>query len=240
MTSPHCRDPIRANHRQQGTFVVLISGQERAQALAVSTACNRHQSPPTERIKKDGKLLTRLMKAIAVVEIVDHIEVDPDRPTIAAGNHQSLLDVFMAVAFCYQADVSCRLVVQARYFESKLGGRWLRRIGCIPLSTETKEEAFAEVRAALAAARIGRHHARGSADQTRGAQRPRSVPSAPALLNSPVRPGQRCDQSLSTVRVWRGRAPVGQRSASVTAQSSPCVWANRSTFTVPMIKRTPS
>ena len=102
-----------------------------------------------KKIQKDGKLVTRLMKAIAVVDIVDYIEVDPDRPTIAAGNHQSLLDVFMSVAFCYQANVSCRLVVQARYFESRLGGRWLRRIGCIPLSTENKEEAFAEVRAAL-------------------------------------------------------------------------------------------
>ena len=100
-------------------------------------------------IQKDGKVLTFLMKAVAVVRIQNHIEVDPDRPTIAAGNHQSLLDVFMAAAFCYQANVGCRLLVQARYFDNKLAGRWLRRIGCIPLSSDNKEEAFAEVRAAL-------------------------------------------------------------------------------------------
>ena len=102
-----------------------------------------------EQIQKDGKLLTFLMKAIAVARIQDQIEVDPDRPTIIAGNHQSLLDIFMSVAFCYQANVSCRLLVQARYFDGKLTGRWLRRIGCIPISKDNKEEAFAEVRAAL-------------------------------------------------------------------------------------------
>lgn len=90
-----------------------------------------------------------MMKAVAIVRIQDHIDVDPDRPTIVAGNHQSLLDVFMSAAFCHQADVSCRLLVQSRYFENKLANRWLRRIGCIPLSGENKDEAFAEIRAAL-------------------------------------------------------------------------------------------
>lgn len=102
-----------------------------------------------KQIQKDGKLLTFLMKAVAIVRIPDHIEVDPDRPTLVAGNHQSLLDVFLSAALCYQANVGCRLLVQARYFENRLAGRWLRRIGCIPLSGDTKDEAFAEVRAAL-------------------------------------------------------------------------------------------
>lgn len=101
-------------------------------------------------IKKDGKVLTRVMKVVATLDIVEYIEVDPDRPTIAAGNHQSLLDIFLAAAFCYRADVSCRLIVQARYFENRIAGRWLRRIGCIALSVENKEEAFAEIQAALA------------------------------------------------------------------------------------------
>jgi len=101
-------------------------------------------------IQKDGKIVVQLMKLFARARFPDGIEVDPDRPTIAAGNHQSLLDVFCAVAFCYRCNVSCRLLVQARYFETKLGGRWLRRIGCIPLSGETKDAAFAEVKAALA------------------------------------------------------------------------------------------
>ena len=100
-------------------------------------------------IQKDGKIARTLMKSIAQVHLPDRIEVDQDRPTIAAGNHQSLLDVFLAAAFCYSTDVSCRFMVQARYFDNKIAGRWLRRIGCIPLSSETKESAFAEARASL-------------------------------------------------------------------------------------------
>jgi len=89
------------------------------------------------------------MKAVAVVRIDTDFEIDPVRPTLVAGNHQSLLDVFMAAAFCYQTKLSCRFLVQARYFENKLAGRWLRRIGCIPLSAENKDEAFSEILAAL-------------------------------------------------------------------------------------------
>ena len=89
------------------------------------------------------------MKAVAVVRIDTDFEIDPVRPTLVAGNHQSLLDVFMAAAFCYQTNLSCRFLVQARYFENKLAGRWLRRIGCIPLSAENKDEAFSEILAAL-------------------------------------------------------------------------------------------
>lgn len=101
------------------------------------------------RIQRDGRLLTWLMKPVAIVRLQDHIDIDPDRPTLVAGNHQSLLDVFLSAAFCYRADVSCRLLVQSRYFENPLAGRWLRRVGCIALSPENKDEAFAEVRAAL-------------------------------------------------------------------------------------------
>lgn len=41
-------------------------------------------------------------------------------------------------------------MVNARYFNNGLSGRWLRRIGCIPLDASTKDAAFAEARAALA------------------------------------------------------------------------------------------
>jgi len=102
-----------------------------------------------KQIQRYGRLLTFLMKAVAVVRIDTDFEIDPVRPTLVAGNHQSLLDVFMAAAFCYQTNLSCRFLVQARYFENKLAGRWLRRIGCIPLSAQNKDEAFSEILAAL-------------------------------------------------------------------------------------------
>lgn len=101
-------------------------------------------------IQRDGRLVRQMIKAVAVLHMPDDLPVDQERPTIAAGNHQSLLDVFCSAAFCYHLGVGCRLLVQARYFENKIAGRWLRRIGCIPLSGETKDEAFAEARAALA------------------------------------------------------------------------------------------
>jgi len=109
------------------------------------------QPSPTatdKQIKRDGRVISRLIKAVAVVRMPDGLEVDPDRPTIAAGNHQSLLDVFCAAMFCHRTNVSCRFLVQARYFEG-IKGKWLRRVGCIPLNTDTKEEAFGEATASL-------------------------------------------------------------------------------------------
>jgi 1-acyl-sn-glycerol-3-phosphate acyltransferase len=110
------------------------------------------QPKPTatdKQIKRDGRLLLQLMKAIAKVRMPSGIDVDPDRSTIAAGNHQSLLDVFLAAGFCHANNVSCRFLVNARYFSNPLAGRWLRRIGCIPLDKRTKDEAFAEAARSL-------------------------------------------------------------------------------------------
>lgn len=116
-----------------------------------SVVVNMQPTPTAaaRELQKDGRLIVQMMKAVAIVRLPDHIEVDPDRPTIAAGNHQSLLDVFLSTAFCHSANTSCRLMVQARYFEPRIAGRWLRRLGCIPLNSETKDEAFAEALASL-------------------------------------------------------------------------------------------
>ncbi len=101
------------------------------------------------KMQRDGRIALRLMRVIAVVRLPDAIEVADDRPTLAAGNHRSLLDIFCSAAVCANANVSCRLMVQAKYFDKRLLGRWLLRIGCIPLSGDTKDAAFAEARAAL-------------------------------------------------------------------------------------------
>ena len=172
-------------------------------------------------IQKDGKLLTFLMKAVAVVRIQNHIEVDPDRPTIAAGNHQSLLDVFMAAAFCYQANVGCRLLVQARYFDNKLAGRWLRRIGCIPLSSDNKDEAFAEVRAALE-----RRELVGIMPEGRLTKPERRNPQVGPFRvggcpNWHARPERSCARSPSIAAAWPGLAANGQRFVSEIVRSSP-------------------
>lgn len=89
------------------------------------------------------------MSIFCKLDLPESIDIRADRPTLACANHRSLLDVFCAAAFCTAADVSCRFLVNARYFENKIMGGWLRRIGCIPLSSKNKEEAFAEAIASL-------------------------------------------------------------------------------------------
>lgn len=104
--------------------------------------------PPTPTktaaaIQRDGRISIRLMRLFARLELPDQVPVHDDgRPTLAAANHRSLLDVFCAAALCASANVSCRFLVQARYFDQPLIGRWLRRIGCIPLNNKTKQAAF--------------------------------------------------------------------------------------------------
>lgn len=77
------------------------------------------------------------------------LAIAQDRPTIVCGNHRSLFDVFCAAAFCASTNLGCRFLVQATFFESAIMGRWLRRIGCIPLNAKTKDAAFAEAIASL-------------------------------------------------------------------------------------------
>lgn len=121
----------------------------RAQGLASRGVKAPTPTATAAKMQRDGRIVLRLMRVIAVVRLPDVIEVAEDRPSLAAGNHRSLLDIFCSAAVCANANVSCRLMVQARYFDNRLLARWLRRIGCIPLSAETKDAAFAEAMAAL-------------------------------------------------------------------------------------------
>ncbi|MEM7093966.1 MAG: lysophospholipid acyltransferase family protein [Actinomycetota bacterium] len=111
------------------------------------------QPTPTataDAIRRDGKLTVRLFSLCCRFDLPESIDLREDRPTLACGNHRSLLDVFASAAFCYRAGVSCRFLVNAKYFENKIAGRWLRRIGCIPLNADTKEAAFREAKESLA------------------------------------------------------------------------------------------
>lgn len=101
-------------------------------------------------IQRDGRLVLRLAKLFCTLDLPgEGLEIAQDRPTLVCGNHRSLFDVFCAAAFCATTNLGCRFLVQATFFDNAITGRWLRRIGCIPLNTETKEAAFAEARASL-------------------------------------------------------------------------------------------
>ena len=101
-------------------------------------------------IQRDGRRAIRFMRIFCRLDLPSEIRVHPHRPTIACGNHQSLLDVFCAAAFTASTGVSCRFLVNARYFSNGLIGRWLIRIGCIPLDRHTKDNAFTEALQSLA------------------------------------------------------------------------------------------
>ncbi len=103
-----------------------------------------------KQIQRDGRIVKRLSKPVCRLVLPDRVVVDDERPLILAGNHRSLYDVFCSAAACANAGASARFLVQERYFSQFGIGRWLRRIGCIPLSRANKDEAFAEAAASLA------------------------------------------------------------------------------------------
>lgn len=100
-------------------------------------------------MQRQGRMTIRVLRLFCDFELPDSIEMPEGRPLLIAGNHRSLLDVFCALATCASIGASCRLMVQARYFSNPVIGRWLRSLGCIPLNSATKDEAFVEARAAL-------------------------------------------------------------------------------------------
>ena len=101
-------------------------------------------------IQRDGRLVLRIAKLFCKLELPgEGIEIAQDRPTLVCGNHRSLFDVFCAAAFCATTGLSCRFLVQATFFDNAITGRWLRRIGCIPLNSKTKDAAFADAMASM-------------------------------------------------------------------------------------------
>ncbi len=64
-----------------------------------------------------------------------------DRPTLLFGNHRSLFDLVACLATFDQVKLSGHILIQARYFRSKVGGPALRGIGAIPLDRHNHREA---------------------------------------------------------------------------------------------------
>lgn len=75
------------------------------------------------------------------VQIPETIELPTDRPVIIAANHSSLFDIVSAIIVLDHFGVPARLGVHARFFNAPVGGRFLRRIGCVPFSREVSDVA---------------------------------------------------------------------------------------------------
>ena len=85
----------------------------------------------------------------ANLDLPDSLRLPRNRPVVMAGNHRSLLDLAATMAIFSKFDVSSRILVRQDMVENGLGGRYLRSIGCIPTSTDRREQAEAEAVAAL-------------------------------------------------------------------------------------------
>lgn len=88
-----------------------------------------------------GRLLGLWGRCIADMELADPFDLPGEGPILFAGNHRSFFDFVMTMAIFSREGLSCRILARASLFENPLMGWALRRWGCIPLSSQVREEA---------------------------------------------------------------------------------------------------
>ncbi|MDW3220175.1 MAG: lysophospholipid acyltransferase family protein [Acidimicrobiales bacterium] len=84
------------------------------------------------RVRRAGHLLRRVRYEPETLDL-------DDRRLVIVANHRSLSDVFIAIEALHHYDLPARCLVRAKYFESKLGGAWLRAVDCIPAGDGKRE-----------------------------------------------------------------------------------------------------
>ena len=102
-----------------------------------------------ERFLAAGRWSRRVIDVIADLDSPTSIRMIRDRPTLFAGNHRSLFDVFVALAVLGSFNVSSRILVRADLVDSGATGVVLRRLGSIATSRDNRQEAEDEAVAAL-------------------------------------------------------------------------------------------
>jgi 1-acyl-sn-glycerol-3-phosphate acyltransferase len=126
------------------------------QLLVVSDlAFDRKESPalrPTDyhqRFLTAGRWSTRFIKPLADLDGPASIRLPTNRPTMFAGNHRSLFDVFVALAVLGRFNVSSRILIRSDLVDSGATGVVLRRLGSISTSRHNRQQAEDEAVAAL-------------------------------------------------------------------------------------------
>ncbi len=113
-----------------------------------------YKPPPIQqekRFRSAARASSRLCRLLANIDLPWNLKnLSPDRPTLLAGNHRSLLDLFVCLATFDQVGVSGHILIQAKYFGHPVMGPMLRGIGCIPIARGNHLEAEA-----AAVARLG-------------------------------------------------------------------------------------
>ncbi len=115
---------------------------------------NRPNTIPTPHARsfhRNGRTLHRICKLFARLDLPDSFEPPQSRPIMFAGNHRSFFDIMIAYAIFAKLEVTSNILVRADLFEKPLIGSWLRRTGCIPMSSKVREEAERRAIAALEA-----------------------------------------------------------------------------------------
>lgn len=88
-----------------------------------------------------GRWSERLIKPVARLDAPNSIRLVRDRPTLFAGNHRSLFDVFATLAVLGRFQVSSRILIRADLVDSGATGVLLRRLGSISTSRTNRDEA---------------------------------------------------------------------------------------------------
>jgi 1-acyl-sn-glycerol-3-phosphate acyltransferase len=94
-----------------------------------------------ERFLTAGRWSSRFIQPLADLDSPTSIRLLKDRPTLFAGNHRSLFDVFVALAVLGSFDVSSRILIRADLVDSGATGVVLRRLGPIATSRHNRQEA---------------------------------------------------------------------------------------------------
>lgn len=102
-----------------------------------------------DRFLAAGRWSRGLIKPLAELDSPSTIRLIKDRPTLFAGNHRSLFDVFVALTVLGSFNVSSRILIRSDLVDSGATGVVLRRLGSIATSRETRQQAEDSAVAAL-------------------------------------------------------------------------------------------
>lgn len=105
-----------------------------------------HDDGDVDRFFRWGKRIQRVGHLLRTIRYEPETIDPPDRPIVMVANHRSLSDVFIAIETLHHFGMPARCLVRAKYFESKVGGAWLRSVDCIPAGDGKRESIDIAVR----------------------------------------------------------------------------------------------